>query len=71
LGRSTVVIIYSILAIEITLGWNNVTGVNEVSSTGQFIPLFIGLVGLGRSILAAALEHLQIFRKVSWRGILR
>jgi hypothetical protein len=34
----TLVIIYSIINIELTLAWNHVTGVYEVSSTGQVIP---------------------------------
>jgi hypothetical protein len=59
------VILYSILAIEITLSWNHVSGVYEVSSTGQFIPLFIGLMGVGKSLVAAFLEHPDVFSWVS------
>jgi hypothetical protein len=37
--------IYCILAIELMLRWNRVTGVYTVSSTGQLIPLVTGVVG--------------------------
>lgn len=56
---------YSILAIELTLYKNNVGGVYEVSSTGQFIPLLIGILGLGRALVCAFVEHRPSFRKVS------
>lgn len=62
---STVVIIYTILAVELTLAWNNVRGVYDVQSTGQFIALFIGLVGLVRAVACALLEHATDIRKVS------
>ena len=35
-------IVYSIIAIELTLVWNNVSGVYNVNSTGQVIPLIAG-----------------------------
>lgn len=54
---SSAVIVYSILAVELTLAWNHVRGVYDVSSTGQLIPLFIGLVGLVRAVLSALVEH--------------
>ncbi|KAF2803285.1 uncharacterized protein BDZ99DRAFT_468260 [Mytilinidion resinicola] len=37
--------IYSILAIELTLKWNKVSGVYTVNSTGQLIPFVIGVAG--------------------------
>ncbi|KAJ0416721.1 hypothetical protein BJY00DRAFT_316602 [Aspergillus carlsbadensis] len=37
--------IYCILAIELMLRWNRVTGIYDVSSTGQLIPLVTGVVG--------------------------
>jgi hypothetical protein len=64
LAWSTVVIIYSILAVELTLRWNHVQGVSEVRSTGQFIPLFTGLLGLTRAVVLALIEHKDHFRKV-------
>jgi len=35
--------VWSVLAIELTLKWNHVTGVYEVTSTGQLIPLVLGI----------------------------
>ena len=42
IGLSTFSILYSIIAIELTLVWNNVSGVYNVNSTGQVIPLIAG-----------------------------
>ena len=39
-------LVYSVLGIELTLHWNGVTGVYSVGTTGQLIPLTIGLCGL-------------------------
>lgn len=36
--------IYSILAVELTLKWNHVSDVYEVRSTGQLLPLIGGVV---------------------------
>lgn len=57
LGWSLCVMAYSILAVELTLAWNHVEGVYEVVSTGQFIPLLIGILGLGRAVVSAVTEH--------------
>ncbi|KAL2428462.1 hypothetical protein ABEF91_008638 [Exophiala dermatitidis] len=62
---SSAVIVYSILAVELTLAWNHVRGVYDVSSTGQLIPLFIGLVGLVRAVLSALVEHSGRIKKKS------
>lgn len=35
--------IWAILAVELTLTWNHMSGVYNVSSTGQVIPLVAGL----------------------------
>jgi hypothetical protein len=32
-----------IIAVELTLKWNHVRGVNDVTSAGQLIPLIVGL----------------------------
>ncbi|KAF9871306.1 hypothetical protein CkaCkLH20_11227 [Colletotrichum karsti] len=37
-------ILWFILSIELTLGWNNVQDVNEIKTTGQLIPFIIGCV---------------------------
>lgn len=61
---STCIICYTILAVELTLAWNRIEGVYEVNSTGQFIPLLIGLLGLGRSVVSAFLTRSIPIRKV-------
>ena len=38
-------IIWSILAIELTIRWNSITGVNTIETTGQLIPFVIGTGG--------------------------
>ena len=40
---SCVVLLLVVLAIELTLYWNQISGVNTVDSTGQVIPMVIGL----------------------------
>ena len=49
--------IYSTLSVELTLAWNNVDGIYEISSTGQFIPFLIGVLGLGRALVSAFVTH--------------
>lgn len=39
-------LILSVVAAELVIEWNNVTGVNDIYSTGQLIPLVVGLGGL-------------------------
>ena len=39
-------LIYSILAIELMLKWNNVSNVYTLKSTGQLIPFVISMAGL-------------------------
>ncbi|PMD59544.1 uncharacterized protein K444DRAFT_663646 [Hyaloscypha bicolor E] len=41
-----IALIYSILAIELTLKWNNVSDVYTIKSTGQLIPFIIGIAGI-------------------------
>jgi hypothetical protein len=38
-------LIWSILAIEFTIKWNNITGVDTIQSVGQLIPFIIGTIG--------------------------
>jgi hypothetical protein len=35
--------IWSILGVELTLSWNRVTDVYDVNTTGQIIPLILGM----------------------------
>jgi hypothetical protein len=50
-------VIWAALAVELTIAWNNVTGVYILGSTGQLIPFVVGVLGLLRNI------HLIIVRK--------
>ncbi|KAL6363996.1 hypothetical protein LRP88_03429 [Fusarium phalaenopsidis] len=49
-------LVYSITGIELTLYWNGVGGVYDVNSTGQLIPLTIGLCGLVQTLYVPTLE---------------
>ncbi|KAF4468670.1 hypothetical protein FALBO_4435 [Fusarium albosuccineum] len=49
-------LVYSILGIELTLHWNDVTGVYDVNTTGQLIPFTIGLCGLVQILYVPLLE---------------
>ncbi|KAH6705278.1 hypothetical protein BKA61DRAFT_680029 [Leptodontidium sp. MPI-SDFR-AT-0119] len=44
------VIIWSALAIELTLTWNAVTNVYVLGNTGQLIPFVVGILGLVRNL---------------------
>lgn len=45
-ARDVIMMIWTILVIELSLRWSKVINVNEVTSTGQLIPLIIGISGL-------------------------
>jgi hypothetical protein len=45
---NAIFLIWAIIAVELSLFWNQVTIVYTLNSTGQLIPLIIGLVGLLR-----------------------
>jgi hypothetical protein len=50
-------VIWTTLAVELTLAWNNVTDVYILASTGQLIPFVVGILGLLRNV------HLIIVRR--------
>ena len=50
------VIMWVCLAIELTLGWNAVTGVYVLGSTGQLIPFVVGVLGLVRNLHLIAVK---------------
>ncbi|KAI9663154.1 MAG: hypothetical protein M1821_008202 [Bathelium mastoideum] len=54
-------ILWSILATELILVWNNVDGIYNVSSTGQLIPFIIGVVGLMRLLQAISVRRSAVF----------
>lgn len=47
---SLIILLWSVIAVELTLVWNYVSGVNDVNSTSQAIPLVVG-VGIIITIL--------------------
>lgn len=49
----SLVIIWSIAGIELTLKWNHVTDVNNLGSTGQLIPFIIGVASFPPAIWGA------------------
>ena len=57
-GANLIIIMWSILSIEMTLKYNAVSNINAVSSTGQLIPLIIGIVNLLKVINAAFVSSL-------------
>lgn len=42
--------VWSILAIELTIHWNNITNMYTLDSTVQYVPLAVGLGGFVRLI---------------------
>jgi len=44
--------VYSILAIELLIHFNSITGVYDIGTTGQIIPLVIGLATLWKTAVA-------------------
>lgn len=52
--------VYSVLAIELTLYWNSISGVYDINSTGQLIPFVIGLLGLLKMTYAIFPEVRQL-----------
>lgn len=49
-------IMWAALAIELTLAWNNVTGIYVLGSTGQLIPFVVGMLGLLRNVHLIAVK---------------
>ena len=60
-------IVWSILAIELTLFWKGATGIYDISSTGQLIPLVIcilTLVGLVQVIVTVYLRENYVRKSI-------
>ncbi|KAJ8133391.1 hypothetical protein O1611_g239 [Lasiodiplodia mahajangana] len=57
----TIAWVFFVLAIELSITWSHIVGVNSIASTGQIIPLVIGLILL--------LQNLQnFFLLENWRA---
>jgi hypothetical protein len=54
-----VLLTWLILTVELTLLWNNVTGVNGLLSAGQTIPAIIGATSLLRTVNAIVMKHAE------------
>lgn len=52
-------ILWFILSIELTLGWNHVQDINEIKTTGQLIPFIIGCVSTCQILKQVALIGLR------------
>ena len=51
-----IVMVYASLAVELTLAWNEVSGVYVLGSTGQLIPFVVGLLGMVRNLHLIAVK---------------
>ena len=47
-SSSLLVIFLMILQLELTISWNNISGLSKMNTPGQLIPLILGLCGLVR-----------------------
>jgi uncharacterized membrane protein YuzA (DUF378 family) len=51
LATDVLIVIWTVLAVELSLIWSHVTGIYEISSTSQLIPLVVGLSGVMQNTL--------------------
>jgi hypothetical protein len=51
---------WAIAATECTLAWNQISGINSISSTGQLIPFIIGVVSLAQIIYTIVVYNTQV-----------
>ena len=70
-----VCLLWAIAAVELSLYWNQITGVYTIDSTGQLIPFIIGIVGLlrlfhGLSVEKSNLKSIDILMVSSNRIVL-
>jgi hypothetical protein len=57
LSMALVSAIITILAIELTLVWNEISGVYDIKTTGQLIPFVIGVLGLFKTLYLVHFER--------------
>lgn len=55
-----IAIVWSILAVELTLRWNNISDIYTINSTGQLIPLITGLVGVVTFLHEVSVEESKL-----------
>ena len=51
----------AVLAVELTLKWNFISGINSMNSVGQFIPFTVGVGGLVQVLWAIARASVSVF----------
>lgn len=59
-------LILFILAVELTIRWNKISGVGDIGSTGQLLPVIIGIGGMGRVVtrfFQAVFEEIAMWRQ--------
>jgi hypothetical protein len=61
---SLLCLVVAVLAIELTLLWNSVSGINSLNSVGQFIPLTVGVGGLVQVLWEIARESVSVSHKL-------
>lgn len=49
---NAICLVWAVLAVELSLSWNKVSGIYTIQSTGQLIPFIIGIVSFVRVVLA-------------------
>jgi len=54
-------VVWSILAIELTIKWNNITEVHTIKSVGQLIPFVIGIVGFLKLLRDISVQKSQLW----------
>lgn len=57
---NAICIAWAVAATELTLVWNEVSDVYAVSSTGQLIPLIIGIANFAQITYTIVLSHTQV-----------
>ena len=57
------VIVWLVITIELTLSFNQASGVYDIDSTGQLIPFVIGIVSMGKTLNALWVD---LIKKVYW-----
>lgn len=57
-GFSGALILF-IIAVELTIRWNKIEGVQDVGSTGQLLPVIIGVGGVGRVLMKLVTDMLE------------
>jgi hypothetical protein len=55
-----IMFVFHLITIELTIPWNNITGVNDLLSTGQLIPFVIGAGSVVQTFLVIVKKGLHM-----------